>query len=42
MLYKQGIHMRSDWENIVSPVVDYALSNHPEIDPERIALQRSS
>ena len=38
VLYKQGIHMRPDWENVVRPVVDYALSNHPEIDPERIAL----
>jgi alpha-beta hydrolase superfamily lysophospholipase len=38
VLYKQGIPMRPDWENVVSPVVDYALSNHPDIDPERIAL----
>jgi alpha-beta hydrolase superfamily lysophospholipase len=38
VLYKQGIHMRPDWENVVRAVVDYALSNHPEIDPERIAL----
>jgi dipeptidyl aminopeptidase/acylaminoacyl peptidase len=38
VLYKQGLHMRPDWENVVKPVVDYAVSNHPEIDPERIAL----
>jgi len=37
VLYKQGIHMRPDWENVVTPVVDYARS-HPEIDPARIAL----
>jgi dipeptidyl aminopeptidase/acylaminoacyl peptidase len=37
VLYKQGIAMRPDWENVVTPVVDYALS-HPEIDPARIAL----
>ena len=38
VLYKQGIHMRPDWENVVPPIVDYALSHHPEIDPARIAL----
>ena len=38
VLYKQGIHMRPDWENVVTPVVDYALSHGPEIDPARIAL----
>ncbi len=37
VLYKQGIHMRSDWENVVTPVVDYALSR-PEVDPQRVAL----
>ena len=29
--------MRPDWENVVGPVVDYALTR-PEVDPERIAL----
>ena len=38
VLYKQGIHMRPDWENVLTPVVDYALSRYPEIDPARIAL----
>ena len=38
VLYKQGIHMRPDWENVVTPVVDYALLHGPEIDPARIAL----
>ena len=37
VLYKQGIHMRPDWENVVTPVVDYALSR-PEVDPQRVAL----
>jgi pimeloyl-ACP methyl ester carboxylesterase len=36
-LIKQNLHMRSDWENVVAPVVDYALSR-PEVDPERVAL----
>lgn len=38
VLYKQGIHMRPDWENVVTPVVDYAISHQPEMDPERIVL----
>jgi pimeloyl-ACP methyl ester carboxylesterase len=37
VLYKQGIHMRPDWENVVTPVVDYALSR-PEVDPKRVTL----
>jgi pimeloyl-ACP methyl ester carboxylesterase len=37
VLYKQGIHMRPDWENVVTPVVDYAFSR-PEVDPRRVAL----
>jgi pimeloyl-ACP methyl ester carboxylesterase len=36
-LIKQNLHMRPDWENVVAPVVDYALSR-PEVDPERVAL----
>ena len=36
-LIKQNLHMRADWENVVTPVVDYALSR-PEVDPGRIAL----
>ena len=31
------LHMRPDWENVVAPVVDYALSR-PEVDPERVSL----
>jgi dienelactone hydrolase len=36
-LFKEDLHMRPDWENVVAPVVDYALSR-PEVDPERVAL----
>jgi pimeloyl-ACP methyl ester carboxylesterase len=36
-LIRQGLVMRPDWENVVRPVVDYALSC-PEVDPKRIAL----
>jgi alpha-beta hydrolase superfamily lysophospholipase len=37
MLYEQGEHMRPDWENVVTPVVDFALQIK-EVDPQRIAL----
>jgi pimeloyl-ACP methyl ester carboxylesterase len=36
-LYRDGIVMRPDWENVVGPVVDVAL-RRPEVDPQRIAL----
>jgi pimeloyl-ACP methyl ester carboxylesterase len=36
-LIKDGIHIRPDWENVVRPVIDYALTR-PEIDPAKIAL----
>ena len=36
-LIKQGLHLRPDWENVVTPVVDYALSR-PDVDPDRLAL----
>lgn len=36
-LIRYGIPMRHDWENVVSPVIDYALSK-PEIDPKKIVL----
>jgi hypothetical protein len=36
-LIEQGLHMRPDWENVVTPVVDFALSL-PEVDPEHVAL----
>src|ERR687894_2135237 len=36
-LIEQGLAMRPDWENVVRPVVDYALER-PEVDPGKIAL----
>jgi hypothetical protein len=37
-LWKQKLCFRADWEKVITPVVDYALSR-PEVDPKRIALQ---
>ena len=37
-LWKQGLHFRPDWEKVVTPVVDFALTL-PGVDPKRIALQ---
>ncbi|PZU96429.1 alpha/beta hydrolase family protein [Cyanobium sp. ULC084] len=36
-LIHQGLVFRPDWEAVVRPVVDYALSR-PDVDPQRIAL----
>lgn len=36
-LFKQGLHLRPDWENVLRPVVDFTLAQ-PGVDPERIAL----
>lgn len=36
-LVEQGLYFRPDWEKVVTPVVDYALSRR-ETDPARIAL----
>jgi pimeloyl-ACP methyl ester carboxylesterase len=36
-LVEQQLYMRPDWENVVRPVVDYALTRR-EVDPARIAL----
>ncbi|MCT0224021.1 alpha/beta fold hydrolase [Synechococcus sp. CS-1328] len=36
-LIHQGLVFRPDWEAVVGPVVDYALSR-PDVDPQRIAL----
>jgi hypothetical protein len=36
-LIKENLHMRPDWENVVTPVVDYAFSRS-EVDPGRITL----
>jgi dienelactone hydrolase len=34
---EQGLPFRADWEHVVAPVVDYALTR-PGVDPTRIAL----
>ena len=36
-LYEQGLHFRPDWEAVITPVVDYAVSR-PDVDAPRIAL----
>jgi hypothetical protein len=37
MIIDRGVPFRPDWENVVTPVVDYALTR-PDVDPDRIAL----
>jgi pimeloyl-ACP methyl ester carboxylesterase len=37
-LWKQKMYFRPDWEKVITPVVDYAMSR-PEVDPKRIAIQ---
>lgn len=37
MLIEQDVHLRHDWENVIRPVVDYALTL-PTVDADRIAL----
>jgi dienelactone hydrolase len=37
-LWKQKLYFRPDWEKVISPVVDYAISR-PEVDPKKIAIQ---
>ncbi len=37
-----GLTFRQDWENVVGPVIDYALEKIPGIDPSRIALMGMS
>jgi pimeloyl-ACP methyl ester carboxylesterase len=36
-LHEQGLHFRGDWEKVVTPVVDFALTR-PEFDRKRLAL----
>src|SRR5919107_771072 len=36
-LIEQGIVFRPDWENVVTPVVEFALTR-PEVDPEKVVL----
>jgi hypothetical protein len=37
MLFQRQIPYRADWENVITPVVDY-LRSRPDVDPDRIAL----
>lgn len=37
VLYEEGLTIRPDWENVIRPVVDFALTL-PGVDPARIAL----
>jgi len=37
-LWKQGLYFRPDWEHVIAPVVDFALSR-AGVDPKRIAIQ---
>jgi len=37
-LWKDNLYFRPDWEKVISPVIDYALSRS-EVDPKRIAIQ---
>jgi hypothetical protein len=41
MLFERQIPFRPDWENVITPVVDY-LRSRPEVDPSRIVLSGSS
>jgi Prolyl oligopeptidase family len=37
-LWKQKLYFRPDWEKVISPVIEFALSR-PEVDSKRIAIQ---
>lgn len=37
-LWKQKLCFRPDWEKVITPVVDYALTR-PEVDPRKIVIQ---
>jgi dienelactone hydrolase len=41
MLFERQVPFRYDWENVITPVVDY-LRSRPEVDPGRIVLNGSS
>jgi len=34
---EQGLYFRPDWEKVITPVVDYAMSR-PEVDQDKVAL----
>jgi alpha-beta hydrolase superfamily lysophospholipase len=37
-LHREGLTFRPDWEKVVAPVLDYALTRSSDVDPARIAL----
>ncbi len=41
MLFERQVPFRYDWENVITPIVDY-LRERPDVDPGRIALNGSS
>jgi pimeloyl-ACP methyl ester carboxylesterase len=41
MLFERQVPFRYDWENVITPIVDY-LRDRPEVDDDRIALSGSS
>lgn len=41
MLFERQVPFRYDWENVITPVVDY-LRSRPDVDPGRIVLNGSS
>jgi pimeloyl-ACP methyl ester carboxylesterase len=42
VICKQKIRFRYDWEKVVTPIVDYALSRDKEIDSNQIAFMEIS
>ena len=42
VIRKQNIPFRYDWEKVVTPVIDYALTRDRDIDPNKIALMGTS
>lgn len=41
MLFQRGVPFRPDWENVITPLVDF-LSGRPEVDESKIALYGTS
>ncbi|MBN2025229.1 MAG: alpha/beta hydrolase [Actinobacteria bacterium] len=37
VIREQGLYFRPDWEKVITPVVDYAISR-PEVDRDKVAL----
>lgn len=37
-LHNDGLPFRPDWEQVVTPVLDWLFETHPEVDSEKVAL----